>query len=105
MKRLSAAWMRSGAATLTLALVTGACSSQANKSEFFGKVKPPPGQVLRYISGSEAESLDPQVGTGQPEARIYLALFEGLVEYHPKTSTPIPEIAESWEINKDSSEF
>ena len=60
---------------------------------------------MRYISGSEPESLDPQVGTGQPEARLYLALFEGLVEYHPKTGAPIPEIAERWEINKDSSEF
>ena len=35
----------------------------------------PKGQVMRYISGSEPESLDPQVSTGQPEARIYLALL------------------------------
>ena len=44
-------------------------------------------------------------GTGQPEARIYMALFEGLTEYDPKTTQPIPAIAERWDVNADSSEF
>ncbi len=61
--------------------------------------------MLHYISGSEPESLDPAFGTGQPEARIYMALYEGLLEYHPKTMEPIPAIAESWEINKDGTEY
>src|SRR5260370_25444648 len=34
-----------------------------------------------------------------------MALFEGLVEYDPKTTAPIPALAERWEINNDSSEF
>jgi oligopeptide transport system substrate-binding protein len=33
-----------------------------------------------------------------------LALFEGLAEYDPKTSEPIPALAERWEVNKDWSE-
>ena len=61
--------------------------------------------MLRYISGSEPESLDPQFGTGLPEARIYLALYEGLTEYDPKTTQPIPAIAERWDVNADASEF
>jgi oligopeptide transport system substrate-binding protein len=105
MKRIPADWMRLCAATLALALIASACTTQASKSEFFGKVEPPQGQVLRYISGSEPESLDPQIGTGQPEARIYMALFVGLAEYDPKTMAPIPEIAERWDVNQDSSEF
>ncbi|HZI17342.1 MAG TPA: peptide ABC transporter substrate-binding protein [Pyrinomonadaceae bacterium] len=80
-----------------LALATASCVSGAARSEYFGKTDPPEGQVLRYITGSEPESLDPQVSSGQPEARIYMALFEGLVEYHPKTLEPIPGVAESWE--------
>ncbi|MDQ3320982.1 MAG: ABC transporter substrate-binding protein [Acidobacteriota bacterium] len=60
---------------------------------------------MRYISGPEPESLDPQVGTGQVEQRIYLALFEGLVEYDPQTLEPIPAIAERWETNADSTEY
>src|SRR5438128_8527744 len=34
-----------------------------------------------------------------------MALYEGLAEYDPKTTAPIPELAERWEANKDSSEF
>jgi len=34
-----------------------------------------------------------------------MALYEGLVEYHPKTLMPIPAIAEHWHENDDSSEF
>lgn len=93
------------AATLALALTVASCSVQTGDAEFFGSVKPPAGQVMRYVSGSEPESLDPQMSTGQPEGRLYLALYEGLTEYHPVTSEPIPAIAERWEANADSSEF
>jgi oligopeptide transport system substrate-binding protein len=85
-------------------LVTG-CSVTASNDVYFGRVIPPQDQVMRYVTGSEIESLDPQVGTGQPDARVYAALYEGLVEYHPKNTLPIPAIAERWEINSDSSEF
>ena len=60
---------------------------------------------MRYISGSEPESLDPQVSSGQPEARLYLGLYDGLTEYHPETAQPIPALAERWEPNADNSEF
>jgi oligopeptide transport system substrate-binding protein len=81
------------------------CSTRAQSAPYFGKTVPPPGQVLRYISGSEPESLDPQVSTGQPEARIYLALYEGLTEIDPVTALPIPAIAERWEPNSDNTAF
>jgi ABC-type oligopeptide transport system substrate-binding subunit len=89
---------------LALAVVTAGCLVSA-KSEFFGKTDPPSQNVLRYVSGSEPESLDPQIPTGQPEARICMALYSGLAEYDPKSTQPIPELAERWEANKDSSEF
>jgi oligopeptide transport system substrate-binding protein len=87
------------------ALLAAACAPQSKQTEYFGKLAPPEGQVLRYISGSEPESLDPQMSSGQPEARLDIALFEGLVEYHPKTMEPIPAIAERWTIDEDASEF
>ena len=34
-----------------------------------------------------------------------MALYDGLVEYDPKTMDPIPGIAESWEISQDGTEF
>ena len=83
----------------------GGCAAPSADTEFFGKVEPPAGQVLRFVSGSEPNGLDPQIGTGQPEGRIHMALFEGLTDYDPKTSQPIPAIAERWDVNADSSEF
>src|SRR5713226_1023918 len=89
---------------LSLALISAGCSASANNG-FFGATNPPRENVLRYVSGSEPESLDPQIPTGQNEARICMALYEGLAEYDPKTGEPIPALAERWEVNKDSSEL
>src|SRR6267143_1542216 len=95
------------AGLVLIALVVGAisCSVSAGNEEFFGKVEPPPGNVLRYISGDEPESLDPQLSSTQPDSRIFMALYEGLVEYDKKTLDPVPAIAERWDENIDKSEF
>lgn len=87
-----------------LSLFINSCTSSAN-SRFFGKTQVPTDNVLRYISGAEPASLDPQLSTGQPEARIYMALYEGLVDPDPKTQLPIPGIAKSWEISPTVDEF
>ncbi|HEX6730652.1 MAG TPA: peptide ABC transporter substrate-binding protein [Pyrinomonadaceae bacterium] len=84
---------------------TISCAMTAQGETFFGKTVPPSQNIFRYVTGDEPESLDPPVSTGQPEARIYMALYEGLVEYHPKTMQPIPAMAERWDVNNDSSEF
>jgi oligopeptide transport system substrate-binding protein len=88
-----------------LALLVAGCAARTQKQEWFGVVNPPPGQTLRYISGAEIESLDPQMSSSQVDARIDIAMFEGLLEYHPKTLEPIPGIAERWVTNGDASEF
>jgi oligopeptide transport system substrate-binding protein len=81
------------------------CRVLATNEEFFGRTTPPEQNILRYVNGGEPESLDPPLSSGQPEARIFMALFEGLVEYDPKTLKAIPAIAEKWENNNDYSEF
>ncbi len=90
---------------LGVSLINTGCAASARNQLFFGKTDPPRENVLRYVSGSEPESLDPQISAGQNEARIYMALYEGLIEYDPKSSAPIPAIAERWEVNKDFSEI
>lgn len=102
---LSAKVLRTSALILTLALLAASCATQAGRGEFFGKIEPPTGQTLRYVSGSEPESLDPQMSSGQPEARLHMALFEGLVEYHPQTMKETPAIAERWVVDEDNMEF
>ncbi len=104
MAHISFNQFRSILVVIVLSSFLAGCLASAN-SRYFGRTQPPTDNVLRYISGSEPESLDPQFGTGQPEARIYMALYDGLVEYHPKTMEPIPAIAESWEIGTDGTEY
>jgi oligopeptide transport system substrate-binding protein len=105
MSYLRSTQFRLGIALLALAAIAIGCSVAASSDVYFGRVIPPQGQVMRYVTGSESETLDPQVGTSAPDARIYSALYEGLVEYGPKNTLPIPAIAESWELNSDSSEL
>jgi len=92
-------------AIIMLVAATSSCQVAAKNEEFFGKTTPPTRNVLRYINGDEPETLDPPISSGQPEARIFIALYEGLVEYDPKTLAPVPAIAESWGVNNDSSEY
>ena len=86
-------------------MLLASCTLSSANSGYFGKTDPPPGQTFRYISGPEPQSIDPQVGTGLVEARIYMALFEGLVIYDPKTMGPFPGIAEKWDINDNFTQF
>lgn len=90
--------------SIFLGLFVTSCKSSA-ESRFFGKTEPPANNVLRYVSGSEPESLDPHVSSGQPEARVYMAIYEGLVDYGPKDLQPIPAVAKSWEISPKVDEF
>ncbi len=94
-----------GLAVAALLFGTVACKILASNEEFFGKTTPPTRNVFRYVNGPEPESLDPAISSGQPEARIYMSLFEGLVEYDPKSLDAIPALAETWDVNQDFSEF
>ena len=70
---------------LFIALLTAGCTTRAT-SRYFGQTAAPKDNILRYVTGGEPESLDPQVPNGQPDARILMAIYDGLVEYDPKTS-------------------
>jgi len=89
----------------SLALANHSCNTVSSNEEFFGSTTPPSRNIFRYVSGDEPETLDPTISNGQPEARLYLGLYEGLVEYNPKTLAPEPALAERWHVNNDSSEF
>jgi oligopeptide transport system substrate-binding protein len=54
-----------------------------------------------FINGSEVQSVDPHIVTGQPEGRVMWALYEGLVRWDAEDLRPIPGVAESWEISAD----
>lgn len=92
-------------AIASFAFGTISCRVTATTGDFYGSTIPPKQNILRYVNGDEPGSLDPPVSTGQPEARIYMALYQGLIDYDPRTLQAIPALAERWDISNDSSEF
>src|ERR1043166_9397470 len=52
-------------AILCACLIAVGCTASAKNETFFGKTNPPRENVLRYVSGSEPESIDPQIPIGQ----------------------------------------
>lgn len=89
---------------IVLSSLSAGCLTSAS-GRYFGETAPPKENILRYVSGGEIESLDPPITNSQPDARILIALFDGLVEYHPVTMDPIPAIAESWETSPDGTQY
>jgi len=80
------------------------CMTSAS-SRYFGTTTPPSENMLRYVSGGEPESLDPAVSNSQPDARIYMSMYDALIEYEPKTMEAIPSVAKSWEIGEEGTEY
>jgi oligopeptide transport system substrate-binding protein len=105
MSKLSARKIRLAVIATALAVTAVACTALGKNEVFFGKVAAPRANVLHYVSGAEPESLDTQVSSATDNIRINMAFSEGLVEYDPKNTGPIPAIAEHWENNADSSEI
>ena len=70
-------------------LALGACSRQQPRAD------------IVLINGAEPQSLDPHIVTGQPDGRVAGALFEGLLQFDPRTGDAIPAIAERFDVSPD----
>ena len=64
-----------------------------------GRREPPADVVI--INGGEPESLDPHIITGVAEMRVTKALFDGLTKLDARTASPIPALAEGWDLSAD----
>jgi len=58
-------------------------------------------QDMIQANGAEPATLDPALMQDTASNNLYLALFEGLVQYDPKTSKGIPAMASSWTTSAD----
>ena len=56
---------------------------------------------LKICLLNEVSGIDPQIVSDSGGHIVVQAIFEGLVTLDPKTSMPIPAVAESWEISDD----
>jgi len=70
-----------------------------------GCARSEPKADIVIINGAEPESLDPAIVSGQPDLRVTRALFEGLTRLEPRTATPIPGLAERWDISEDGTTY
>lgn len=85
--------------TALMAFAFISCGDKADVKE----VKEP--VEFSLINGAEPESLDPHLIQGVPEHRIYESLFEGLVAYNWDDASPVPGVAESWEVSNEGSTY
>src|SRR5512143_3682253 len=92
----------SGLALLAVAAL-GGCAPGAGRTDarWFGSLSPPRADVLRFNNGTEPETIDPALVSGQPDGRIATALFEGLTVPDPATLEPRPGQAARWETSAD----
>ena len=63
---------------------------------------PAAAQVLSLGNGAEPKGLDPHLVTGVAEHNILAALLEGLAAEDPQDLTPVPGVAERWDISPDT---
>ena len=56
---------------------------------------------FRFVNGSEPQTLDPGLMTGEPESRVANALFEGLTRRDARSLRPVPGVAERWDVSQD----
>ncbi|MFH1017929.1 MAG: peptide ABC transporter substrate-binding protein [Pseudomonadota bacterium] len=78
-----------------------ACTSPAS-SPYFGRTQPKhPADEVWINNSSEPKSIDPGKCSEGYGGEIDFNLFAGLVEIHPKTLEPTPDIAKTWEISDD----
>ena len=64
-----------------------------------GGGKPAPNQVLTMSWGAEPPSLDPGLATDTTSSNVLLNIMDPLVKLDPKTLKPVPNLAESWDVD------
>ncbi|MBC7369390.1 MAG: peptide ABC transporter substrate-binding protein [Undibacterium sp.] len=85
------------AVLLLLAFCGGACSKRETKVEAGNRT-----QSLHIGNLGEPNDLDPHIPDSQNTGAVVMAFFEGLTQYDPKTSEPVPAAAARWEVSADS---
>jgi len=74
---------------------------EVNGRRYFGALRAPVGQQLRFNLGTEPEVRDPGVMSGVPDGRFARMVFEGLTVADPVTLEPRPGQAYRWERSDD----
>lgn len=85
-----------------VALLPGCARKEEPKTEKPATEKPVYGGTFNTLVAADPVSLDPAHISESEGFRIGVMVFDGLVDYDPKTLEVKPELAESWEVNDDA---
>lgn len=86
---------------LSLVLISG-CAKKEEKVERPKEEGPVKGGTYVHPLYADPTSLDPPHVYESESYRVAVMIFDGLVDYDPKTLEVKPALAESWEVNKDA---
>lgn len=92
---------------LTLpAMTIIAAGCDAPHPEYFGTTVPKHGPHVLWMNNSgEAQWIDPGRCSDSNGGDVIWNTFAGLVEAHPKTLEPMPDVARRWEISSDGTVY
>lgn len=93
--------LRSFLPTLTTALAASLCVTGCGNREP-AVVSGTRDQILHFGNLSEPSDLDPHIINSLQDFNIILSLFEGLTQYDPVDSHPIPGVATHWDSAADA---
>jgi oligopeptide transport system substrate-binding protein len=75
-------------------------------SGYYGTTEPKHGpDEIWTVLGSEPEYIDPGKCSDAPGGSVILNMFAGLVQPHPATLEPMPDLAERWEASEDGKRY
>ena len=94
--------MRMLRAALVLALIANAGGCTRGGSGYYGTTEPKHGPDEIWTNlGSEPEYIDPGKSSDHTGGTVILNLFAGVLQPHPASLEPMPEIGTSWTVSED----
>lgn len=83
-------------------LIAGAVGCTRAAEGYYGTTEPkhPPEEIWTNLS-TEPEWIDPGKCSDAAGGNVITNVFSGLLQPHPATLEPMPDIAERWEVSKD----
>ena len=81
-------------------------SCESSRSDYFGTVRPKHDpDILWMNNGAEPQWIDPGKCSDSNGGDVIWNTFAGLVEAHPATLEPMPDIAHNWTMSDDGAEY
>lgn len=86
-------------------LFLSGCMMPTPPEVYYGQVIVPKEQEFRWSDGGLPKIFDPSFAAVPPDTDAVRAIYEGLTDYDPNSSEPLPAVAWKWESSSDKREW